>query len=181
MPRHFTHPPFTHYNGKMDPVERVCLFTQIMALYSQNDWLLYKVFPSSLSPMVMRWFNIMKKGSIHNFSKLIQAFEAKFITCSQEPQPIYVLLSMAMGSGETLQSYLDRYWELYNEIRVDNEHTATSTFKLGLPLHSELRDSLTICRYRIFSSLDSHVEIKTKKTKNKLEKVKNHQFQSQKA
>ena len=51
---------------------------------------------------------------------------------------------MATGSGETFRSYSDRYWELYNEIGGDNKHVATSTFKLRLPLHSELRDSLTM-------------------------------------
>ena len=150
------------------------------SLFSKR-WATIQGVPFQSRPQAMRWFNILKKGSIHNFAELIQAFGDKFITCSQELQPIYALLSMAMGSGETLQSYLDRYWELYDEIRVDNKHATTRTFKLGLPLHSELRDSLTICQYCILSSHDSHVEIKTKKTKNKLEKVKNHQFQSQKA
>ena len=35
-----------------------------------------KVFPSSLGPTVMRWFNSLIKGSIRNFGELIQAFEA---------------------------------------------------------------------------------------------------------
>ena len=47
-------------------------------------------------------------------------------------------------SRETLWSYSDRYWELNNEIRGDNEHVVASTFKQGLPLHSKLRDSLTM-------------------------------------
>ena len=34
MPRHFTRPPFTYYNGKTDPMEHVSHFTQLMALYS---------------------------------------------------------------------------------------------------------------------------------------------------
>lgn len=149
----------------MDPVEHVSLFTQLMALYSRNDKLLYMVFPCSLGPMAIRWFKSLKKGSIHNFAELIQAFGAKFITYSQEPQPIYALLSMAIGSGETLWFYLDRYWELYNEIRVDNEHETVSTFKIGLSLHSDLRDFLTIRRYCILSGHDSHFEIKTQKKK----------------
>jgi len=49
-----------------------------------------------------------------------------------------------MGSEETLRSYTDRNWELYNEIGGGNEKVVTSTFKLGLPYESELRDSLTI-------------------------------------
>ena len=84
MPRHFTRPPFTTYDGKIDLVEHVSHFTQLMALYSWNDGLLCKVFPSSLDPTTMRWFNSLKKGSIHSFSELNQAFRDKFVTCSQE-------------------------------------------------------------------------------------------------
>ena len=54
-----------------------------------------------------------------------------------------VLLSMKMGAKETLRSYASRYWELYNEIGGGNEKVAASTFRLGLPKDSELRDSLT--------------------------------------
>ena len=53
------------------------------------------------------------------------------------------LLSIKMGVGETLCSYTSRYWKLYNEIGGGNERIATSTFKMGLPENSELRESLT--------------------------------------
>ena len=55
------------------------------------------------------------------------------MTCSQVLQPIDVLLYMKMGPRETLQSYANRYWELYNEIGGGNEKVAASTFRLGLP------------------------------------------------
>lgn len=101
MLRHFTRPPFTYYDGKTDPMEHVSHFTQLMALYSWNDGLLCKVFPSSLSPTAMRLFNGLKKGSIHNFEELVQAFRAYFVTCNQVPQPIDILLSMKMRGEET--------------------------------------------------------------------------------
>ena len=50
---------------------------------------------------------------------------------------------MKMGAGETLRSYANRYWELYNEIGRGNEKVAASTFRLGLPEDLELRVSLT--------------------------------------
>ena len=54
-----------------------------------------------------------------------------------------MLLSMKMGARETLRSYANRYWELYNEISRGNEKIAASTFRMRLPEDSELRDSLT--------------------------------------
>ena len=57
----------------------------------------------------MRWFNGLRKDSIHSFEELIHVFKARFITCSRVPQLIDALLSMRMGSGETLRLYANRY------------------------------------------------------------------------
>ena len=74
---------------------------------------------------------------------MIQEFGARFVTCNRVPQPIDALLSIKMVVGETLRSYASRYWELYNESGGGNEKIATSTFRMGLPENSELRESLT--------------------------------------
>ena len=66
------------------------------------------------------------------------------MTCSRTPKPFASLLSLAMKEGETLRAYSDRYWELYNEIGGDNGGIATSTFKVGLPIDSNLRASLAL-------------------------------------
>ena len=50
---------------------------------------------------------------------------------------------MSMREGETLKAYLDRYWEMFNEIDGDYDDVAISTFKAGLPAEHGLRKSLT--------------------------------------
>ena len=139
----FTRPLFNFYDGKSDLVEHVSHYVQMMSLHSHNDVLMCKVFPSSLGPTTLRWFNGLRKGSIHSFAELIQEFGVQFMTCSRVPQPMDALLSMKMGAKETLCSYTSQYWELYNEIDGGNEKISTSTFRLGLLKDSELRDSLT--------------------------------------
>ena len=109
MLRRFNKPPFISYDGKTDPVEHVSHYIQMMSLYNQNDALMCKVFPSSLEPTALRWFNGLRKGSIHNFGELIQEFGVRFMTCSQVSQPVDALLSMKMGAGETLRDYANRY------------------------------------------------------------------------
>ncbi|XP_075665907.1 uncharacterized protein LOC142635669 [Castanea sativa] len=144
MPSRFTRPPFNSYIGKTDPVEHVSHYIQMMSLHSHNDALMCKVFPSSLGPTALRWFNRLKKGSVHSFAELIQEFGVRFMTCSRVLQPVDSLLSMKMGAGETLHNYANRYWELYNEIGGGNEKIAASTFQMGLPEESGLRESLTL-------------------------------------
>ena len=54
LPRHFHQPPFTIYNGWMDPVEHVSHFNQRMTIHSKDEALTCKVFPSSLGPVAIR-------------------------------------------------------------------------------------------------------------------------------
>ena len=122
----------------MDPVKHGSHYIQMISLHSHNNALMCKVFPSGLEPTALRWFDGLRKGSIHSFSELIQEFEIRFMTCSRVPQPVDVLLSMKMGAKETFRNYTSRYWELYNEISRGNEKIAASTFRLGLPEDSEL-------------------------------------------
>ena len=90
----------------------------------------------------MRWFNGLRANFIDSFKKLTWAFGAHFITCSRVPQLLGSLLSMFMREGETFKTYLDRYWEMFNEIEREHDDVAISTFKAGLPDEHDLRKSL---------------------------------------
>ena len=143
LPRQFHQPTFTLYDGRSDPVEHVSHFSQKMAIYSRNETLMCKIFPSSLGPVAMRWFNNLRANSIESFKKLTRAFDAHFITCSRVPGPLGSLLSMSMREGETLKAYSDRYWKMFNEIEGEHDDVAVSTFKTGLPANHDSRKSLT--------------------------------------
>nr|XP_023912866.1 uncharacterized protein LOC112024468 [Quercus suber] len=114
-----------------------------MAIHARDEVLMCKVFPSSLGPVVMRWFNGLKADTIDSFEKLTQAFGARFITCRRVVQPLGSLLSMSMREGETLKAYSDRYWEMSNEVDGAHDDVAINTFKEGLPTGHGLRKSLT--------------------------------------
>ena len=124
-------------------MEHVSHFSQKIAVHSKDEALMCKIFPSSLGPMAMRWFNGLKANSIDSFKKLTQSFGARFITCSRVPLLLGSLLSMSMREGETLKAYSNRYWEMFNEIDGSYDDVAISTFKAGLPVEYDLRKSLT--------------------------------------
>ena len=91
----------------------------------------------------MRLFNGLRPNLIDSFRKLTQAFGARFITCSRVPRPLGFLLSMSMREGETLKTYSDRYWEMFNEINGDYDDVAINSFKASLLVEHDLRKSLT--------------------------------------
>ena len=47
-----------------------------------------------------------------------------------------------MWEGETLKTYSDKYWEMFNEIDGDFDNVAISTFKVSLSAEHGLRKSL---------------------------------------
>ena len=102
-----------------------------------------KVFPSSLGLAVMRWFNGLKAGSVDSYRQLAQAFGFCFVTNNRAPQPLSALLSLSMCNGETMKTYLGRYWEMYNEMDGNFDDIAINTFKSSLPAEHGLRKSLT--------------------------------------
>ena len=105
LPRQFHQPSFAMYNGRTDHVEHVSQFKQKMAIHSQDEALMCRVFSSSLGPMPMRWFNGLRTNSISSFKKLTQSFCSRFITCSRVSQPLDSLLSMSMSEGESIKAY----------------------------------------------------------------------------
>ena len=139
--RRFHQPTFAVYNGRTDPVEHVNQFKQKMAVYSQDKTLMCRVFPSSLGPMPMRWFDGLRTNSISSFKKLTQSFCSRFITCSRVPQPLDSLLSLLMREGECVKAFVERYWEMFNEIDGNFDKVTIRTFKVGLPSEHGLRKS----------------------------------------
>ena len=130
-------------NSKTDHVEHVSHFNQRMAIHSKNEALICKVFPSSIGPMAMRWFDGLKEGSISSFKELTQVFRARFVTCSRVHRHLNSLLSITMLKGEILKIYSDRYWEMFHEIYGNFNNLTIRTFKVGLLVEHDLRKSLT--------------------------------------
>ncbi|XP_065621053.1 uncharacterized protein LOC136063933 [Quercus suber] len=114
-----------------------------MAVYSRDGALMCKVFPSSLGPVAIRWFDSMKADSISSFKELTQAFGSRFVTCRRVSRPLSSLLSLSMQEGETLNVYSDRYWEMFNDMEGNFDAMALDTFKLGLPTDHGLKTSLS--------------------------------------
>ena len=143
LPRQFQQPAFSIYNSNTDPVEHVSQFNQRMAVHSKDEALICKVFPSSLGPTTMRWFNGLKANSVDPYRQLTQAFGSRFVTNSRAPQPLSALLSLSMRDRETLKAYSGNNWEMYNEMDGNFDDIAINTFKSSLPTEHGLRKSLT--------------------------------------
>jgi hypothetical protein len=138
-PTKFTSPNLTVYNEKSDLVGHLSHYKQAMTLYSNNDALMCRVFPSSLWEVGLRWFDHLEHELIHSWREMSKAFTARFITNTRKPKEIDTLLALTMKAEETLKSYSTRYWEVYNDIDVCDKDLAVKTFRFGLHQGSRLR------------------------------------------
>ena len=106
LSRRFTQSTFTMYNGRTDLVENVSHFNQRMTVHSKNEALMCKVFPSSLGPMAMKWFDGLGVSSINSFKELTRVFGSRFITCSRVPRPLRFLVVHVYARREDLENVL---------------------------------------------------------------------------
>ena len=117
-----------------------------------------RMFPSSLGPMSLRWFNCLQHSSIHSWDELAEAFVSRFVTNSRKPKEFDSLLSMRMKDSESLKSYSSRYLEVYNEVDGCTEEIAIKTSKLGLDPESQLRHNLSRRSAKSMRDLMSRIE-----------------------
>ncbi|XP_065629542.1 uncharacterized protein LOC136067503 [Quercus suber] len=106
LPRQFTQPAFNIYNGKMDPMEHVSHFNQRMAVHSKDEALMCKVFPSSLGPVAMRWFNSLRANSIGSFKELTQAFCSHFVTYGDFDEVAISIFKLGLPTEHSLRKSL---------------------------------------------------------------------------
>ncbi|XP_028090903.1 uncharacterized protein LOC114291074 [Camellia sinensis] len=116
-----------------------------MSLWSRDEALMCKVFPSSLGETGLRWFDRLLAGSIHGWKQLSEEFLARFVSNTKISKEPDTLFGLRKEQEETLRSYARRYWEEYNDLEenVCSEQMAVMPFKHGLRPESKLRQSLT--------------------------------------
>ena len=131
------------YDERTDLIGHISHFRQSMALHLKNDALMCHMFPSSLGPIALRWFNHLEHVSIHSWDEMAEAFLSWFITNSRRLREVNSLLAMSIRESESLKNYSSKYWELYNEVNGCNEELAVKKFKWGLTPNSKLRQALT--------------------------------------
>ena len=138
LPKRFTAPRLEIYNGRTDPVAHIDHYHHRMALWRYRDPLMYRIFPSSLGEVALRWFNQLERGSIGSWSQMAEVFVGRFITNSRRSRGLDTLMVIRLGINESLKDYSTRFWE------IDGcaEDTALQAFKLGLPPSTGLRQSL---------------------------------------
>ncbi|GFS33863.1 hypothetical protein Acr_00g0030950 [Actinidia rufa] len=149
----------------------------MMALWNHMDALMYRVFPSSLGDLGLKWFDRLPPGLIESFYQLTESFVAQFVINTKAPKAVGSLLALKKGRNKLIRNYSKRYWETYNEIEGCSDEMAVASYKLGLSPGDRLWENMTLdpptglrdlmSLVEMFARLEDDVR-KSEKTKGKL-------------
>jgi hypothetical protein len=133
FPKKFSPPTFDRYAGKTDPIQHLRHFQEKMDMYSHDDRIMCRVFPSSLKDVASNWFYSLRPNSLHTFDEVSRAFVDQYISRKEIMKNSYTLLSLKMGSGESLKNYLSRFQNEVATIHNCSDEVAAAAFIGGLP------------------------------------------------
>nr|XP_028964702.1 uncharacterized protein LOC114827174 [Malus domestica] len=113
-----------------------------MALEGDDEALMCKLFPSSLSGSSLTWFKQLKPRSIGSFTDLYEVFISQYV-CNRRPRKdVTILFSTKQNVGESLKSYITRFTEEMSTLEECDFHNAALAFREGVLPGSKMRRSL---------------------------------------
>ncbi|XP_059670982.1 uncharacterized protein LOC132316525 [Cornus florida] len=140
-PKKFSMPIFTLFDGTSDLIEHVYHIQLKMALNTENDPLMCKVLPTSLTGPALNWFKNLARGSVESFQNSCDRFISQYGN-KQPVKDISSLFTMKQLEGKRLQTFLTRFNIEKSMVIECHPSMVVQAFKLamnrGTPFHTNL-------------------------------------------
>ena len=107
--RKFVMSSFDLYSGAIDPIQHLQHYQDKMVVYSHDELLMSRVFPSSLKRVTSDWFYSLPSHSLRDFEKLKQVFYNQFASSREFKKNINHLLTVKIKPEENLKHYVSRW------------------------------------------------------------------------
>jgi len=97
------------YDGTTNPDEHLDAYTTHMSLYTTDDTVLCRVFPTSLKGGALSWFTKLSPNSVDCLETLVVKFDVQFATSQPHHLMSIALVSIRQEKGESLRKFIDRF------------------------------------------------------------------------
>ena len=97
------------YDGSTDPDEHLNIFITQMTLYTVDQTVWCKVFPTSLREGPLGWFTDLPPNSITSFDVLELKFTTQYATSRPHKMSSMSFLNVKQERGESLRAFMDRF------------------------------------------------------------------------
>jgi len=103
--------PFTldRYTGETDPNEHLKVYITHVALYTSQDVVFCKAFPTTLKGPALEWFITLPPYSIDSFDVLSHMFSTHLAGSHLHQTTTISLLGIRQEQGEPLRAFIDHF------------------------------------------------------------------------
>jgi len=95
------------YDRSTNPDEHIAIYTTQISLYTWNDAILCRVFPTTLKGATLSWFTRLPSLCIDCFDTLVEKFVAQFATSRSHHLTSIALVNIRQEIGESLRIFMD--------------------------------------------------------------------------
>ncbi|XP_015965707.1 uncharacterized protein LOC107489473 [Arachis duranensis] len=117
VPKDFKAPDLTPYDGMSDLSHHLSNFGSRMYLTDASDATRCKAFPTTLTKIVIKWFDSLPPRTITSFDDLAKKFQARFSIQKDKTKHTPSLLGIKQEDRENLRSYMKRFNKAYLDIQ----------------------------------------------------------------
>ena len=137
LPHGFSIPIFTIFDGFTNPYDHMLHYNQATTLNAGNDWLLYKVFLTSLRHKLPRY-------SINSFNELWAAFILWYLCSVWKKRNINSLQAILKQEEETIRDFTRRFGQAVQQIESYNMDAILQNFRRNFRLSTPFFQSLSL-------------------------------------
>ncbi|XP_068328119.1 uncharacterized protein [Pyrus communis] len=133
-PREFSMLHFISFKGDKDPKRHLKHYQSAMLLYQNNDYLMCKIFATTVQSEEQDWFYTLPPQSIWSFDKLSLVFIKEYSSYHSIKKKSDHLFNIKKNPKESLRDYVKRFKTEKVRIVGCNDLIAKSVFQKGLPV-----------------------------------------------
>nr|KYP55415.1 hypothetical protein KK1_001627 [Cajanus cajan] len=133
-PLPFGRKPFhlDRYDGTTDSDEHINLYTTQVNLYTNEDAILCRVFPTSLKGVALNWYTQLPAESIDSFDTLVRQFTVQYATSRPHHITSAALASLRQSDDEPVRMFMQRFVSISVKIQNLNPEVALHAMLMAL-------------------------------------------------
>ena len=122
------------YDGTTDPDEHMNAYITYMSMYTSDDVVLCRVFPTSLKGETLIWFTKLPPKTVDNFPTLMSKLETQFATSLPHHLTFIALVGIRKEKRESLRTFVGRFGKVAMSIQNLSPNVAMHHMLIALRL-----------------------------------------------
>ncbi|XP_020206568.1 uncharacterized protein LOC109791660 [Cajanus cajan] len=120
------------YDGTTDPDEHIDAYVTQVNLYTNEDAIMCRVFPTSLKGAALSWYTQLPPRFVNNFDNLVRIFSAQYATSRPHHITSAALSNLRQRDDESLRCFMERFANISIKIRHLNPEVALHSMLMAL-------------------------------------------------